>query len=473
MLDLDTSRLPGRPAEWQALLAAIHEAAPNDEQQWLEWKSCIDLSSRDDVGTILAKAILAMSNRDPDEAVRCVGGYGIVVIGVEPAAVHGVTPVDNADLDALVARYIGDDGPRWQPYWDKFHGKNVLIVHVEPPKWGDPVHTLRRDAGKYRDGDVFVRRLARSDKAKSVDITRLTARAARCQDQQGPAIRVEVNNPRPLSKYTWLPEQLERFVEVERNELLQPLREWQASQASKQGGDVAAWTLPAQTSIQDILKNLDPPPRLGAALTRKVHETRRPEQYVTEVDEYLATLRTVWPQTMRRVAPYFIPPAVFTVKNLTDQNYRQLQVQAYVAGEADAAEHESNLDDLDLWRLLPKPPRAWGPYTESLVGRVPLPSTFVPRSSPRSVGPRTQIERGGSFMLKFAPVDLRPGESSRVLEDDWSILIPASRTEAVVVEWLATATNVDGRASGSIEVAFEGPAINVFEAAIQAPPADE
>jgi hypothetical protein len=64
-LDMDINRQPKRVNEW----LAVHGAAPEDEQTRLEWKSTLDLRSKDAVASTVCKAIIAMS------------GYGRAVTG--------------------------------------------------------------------------------------------------------------------------------------------------------------------------------------------------------------------------------------------------------------------------------------------------------------------------------------------------------------------------------------------------------
>ena len=64
MLDFDLARQPVRPHELAALVEAIENAHPSDEQDRLEWKSMLDLGSKAHLAAI-AKCILALANRDP------------------------------------------------------------------------------------------------------------------------------------------------------------------------------------------------------------------------------------------------------------------------------------------------------------------------------------------------------------------------------------------------------------------------
>ena len=67
---------------------------------------------------------------------------------------------------------------------------------------------------------------------------------------------------------------------------------------------------------------------------------------------------------------------------------------------------------------------------------------------------RTKIERGGSFSLTFPPIDLRP-ERKEVLENGISVLVSVTRTTQVLATWTASATNIDGSASGEFLIDFD------------------
>jgi hypothetical protein len=98
--------------ELTGLVTAIVAASPNDETDWLEWKSGMDLGQKDSHVTI-ARHILGMANRRVADAVRQAGGCGYIVIGAEPGSVAGVAEADPADLSQAVEVYLGSAGPSW------------------------------------------------------------------------------------------------------------------------------------------------------------------------------------------------------------------------------------------------------------------------------------------------------------------------------------------------------------------------
>ena len=109
---IDT-RLPLRSSEELAgLVNAVVAASANDETDWLEWKSGLDLKRKENQVTI-ARHILGMANRRVADATRQAGGCGYLVIGAEPGSVAGVAEVDPADLSQAIQIYLGSAGPSW------------------------------------------------------------------------------------------------------------------------------------------------------------------------------------------------------------------------------------------------------------------------------------------------------------------------------------------------------------------------
>jgi hypothetical protein len=176
-LRVDTSRAPRMYRELQDLLGAVERADAEDESEWIEWKSPLDLSAKGTRAT-LARHIIGMANRRVAEAGRFVEGFGYVLVGIEPGNRCGVSPVDLADLGAGIEPYLGPNGPRWTASYAAEDAPPVLVISVDPPRDGDPIYTLHREYDKYRAGDIFVRKLARTVKADPADVHYLERRAA-------------------------------------------------------------------------------------------------------------------------------------------------------------------------------------------------------------------------------------------------------------------------------------------------------
>ena len=180
MIDFDRTAPLRRKAQLLELIEAVVEAEPVDEAEWIEWKSRLDL--RGNAGQFsVGKAVLGIANRLPDEAAQWFGGYGYVLVGVQPAGVVGVDAVDQAVLRPGVDAYTGGgDGPRWSPEWLRTDGGMVLVVVVDPPRWGDRIWALRRTYGAKdggRLGTVFVRRGSETAPVTDAQLAQLERRS--------------------------------------------------------------------------------------------------------------------------------------------------------------------------------------------------------------------------------------------------------------------------------------------------------
>ena len=172
------ARVPLRsPPELVGLVSAIVAASPNDETDWLEWKSGMDLGRKETQVTI-ARHILGMANRRVADALRQVGGCGYIVIGAEPGSVTGVTEADPADLSQAIQAYLGSGGPSWSASYVTAAGASVLLITVEPPAAGDRIRTLQREFQSYQAGAIFVRRQGRTVPALPGDVMALEDRFA-------------------------------------------------------------------------------------------------------------------------------------------------------------------------------------------------------------------------------------------------------------------------------------------------------
>ena len=310
------------------------------------------------------------------------------------------------------------------------------------------------------DGAVFVRKLAQSTRANHLDIARLgDRRAARIPDTFD--VTVSVESARPLSSYGWRPEHLERFLALQKVEMLKPLMAARERRAPSAPTDNLVAKIIAQGGGSAFNLGLN-------GFSDKIAEDRSERQYEAEVDAHLDAIRSKWTAIVRHAAVHVLTPATFVLRNNSTRNYQDVLVELHVAGTAEADEHDPDAKDFDLFAQLPKRPRAWGPRDNPAM-RTAVPkwqaSTFV-APSPQLLPPFT-ITNGGSFTLAFTPVALRP-QQRQVLADNICLLIPTTRTEPVTATWTATATNADGPpATGSFTIDLHGEDLDVLAAALR------
>jgi hypothetical protein len=126
-------------------------------------------------------------------------------VGVEPGAAAGVPNFDHASLGQKMKTYA--DGPRWTPHYVEFNGVTVLVVVVEAPRAGDPIHTLQKEFTKdktsHKAGTVFHRGAAHTEPAGPKEMAMLQERLLQGAQQPDlsldlvasadPLIRLEAN----------------------------------------------------------------------------------------------------------------------------------------------------------------------------------------------------------------------------------------------------------------------------------------
>lgn len=185
MINIDgTGPLP--PGRLHELVTAVTAAETEDECDWLEWKSGLDLDSRPGQFA-LARAILGFANRDPATTTRPFGGTAYVLVGVEPGRIDGITPVDMAVLQPRLARYLGSPAPFWRHHYVtpvEAADRVVLLVEVPAPRPGEIGYPLANDVsdagGKTTaSGTLFIRRASKTERANYAEVQMLMARAAR------------------------------------------------------------------------------------------------------------------------------------------------------------------------------------------------------------------------------------------------------------------------------------------------------
>ncbi|MGX5183506.1 hypothetical protein ACWKT5_11980, partial [Streptomyces avermitilis] len=70
-------------------------------------------------------------------------------------ALHGVATHDIEKVDAWLGRYIGGFD-RYQftyvPFDNGEGTRHVMLVDVFPPRWGDPIHLLRKEHQNFYPG---------------------------------------------------------------------------------------------------------------------------------------------------------------------------------------------------------------------------------------------------------------------------------------------------------------------------------
>jgi hypothetical protein len=337
-LPIDLHRVARSRAEQVALVEAVRDAATAEsETNYLEWKGTLDLSEKSARAKIAA-AVLGFSNRMPDVAARALGGCACMLVGVEPGALVGVAPVDAAKLEAGLATYVGSN-VQWRPDYVEVDGKTVLVVTVEPPRWGEPAHPVRKtftDGGRtlLEDGDILVRRHASTDPAKAADIDALNRRAARRSDDEL-AVDVGLLVNTPLRRVDLREESLEAWVRERGEIMLMPL-------------------------------NRASPTRVLGATAMMQGEYRSEDKYRKEVAKYAKELGEVLPDVL--VARSVLHDAGLlhlVIRNATDRTFTGVRVELTLPAGVGVCTWKRDVEgEADL----PEAPEMFGKGTVSLYG---------------------------------------------------------------------------------------------------------
>jgi hypothetical protein len=432
-IEVDTSRPIQRPKERLALVQAIAEAHPSDEAEWVEWKTAVPLDTAEGRFTA-SRHILGFANREPSSARRFVGGHAFLVIGAEPGNLVGTARRDPAELEDGLVPYLGLEGPVWDAHHVDVGGVEVLLLEVQPPREGDPIHTLRKAFDKWAEGTIFVRHKGKTDPATSVDVSQLTTRAAARLGEGRIAVDLEWTNADYAVEMLDLGDDavVDSLVESERARLLRPL-------------ELLELSMEAGTSkgLASLLKG----PRSDL-----FEENRSQDQYRSEVQDYLIDLRKNAPLIALSTAIKQGNKSMFglTVSNPTESNLPEVQVVLQFPGGVGAYDPVA-VEDLEL----PTPPRLWDtppPFTgitTNLGTGVNLNYPYAWQVNPMRF-PRIAVRMSDeSVKVAFNPVDLRPRASEELAS--FHIFVTDSFTETEVqTTWEATSTNADGVASGSL-----------------------
>jgi len=453
--NFDTTRARRDIEGLTELLEYVLEAHPHGESDWLEWKTSLDLSTPRDKFAV-AKQILGFANRHPDKASGYGGGCGYFLLGLEPGNLVGQTPIDPADLDSGIRGYVGTGTVQWTPVWIPMKSAVCLAIVVEPPSWGDDIHTLQKGYDNFSAGQIFVRRAGGTHTASPAEVRLLQQRATR-RGVEPPLVEV-LDVGGEISAVDLAPERIADWVDRERRWLLEPLEASRAptagvtlplSEAEARGyvsPQVAKAAREALRAAEQVRKS----PAYKAFFDSEP-ESRSEDEYLEQVESYLARATTALPDVAKEaLARTGSAKWSLEVRNPTDRNFPGLQVEVVIPGRVVA--HQFSLD-----AGLPTRPRRWGPVSKRLPAISLLAgvlSNSLPNEYPPSYSSEAsyEVECGdGLLRIIFDPVDLRPRATVRLPIAD--LIVDMMHAGSIVpCRWSATSTAVDGISEGVVDL---------------------
>ncbi|MGW8863346.1 AlbA family DNA-binding domain-containing protein [[Kitasatospora] papulosa] len=405
-LNIDTEQPVLGPRNQRALIKAVLAASNADETRWLEWKSSLDLSKPEGAFAV-SKAILGFANRMPDVAEQWAGGHAYLLVGVEEGALHGIEMHDIEKVDAWLTRYIGDFD-RYQFTYvpiDEGDGlKQVMLVDVFPPRWGDPIHPLRKDYDKAYSGTVFHRYAGRTQPARAAEIDALTERARRASQRTNVEVRAIAGT---VALVPETEDQREGVVDYFRGELM---------------------------------KQLDVPRSRGNAFLGNFStDPRSPKEFEVEVEEYLRDLATAMNQALVHQFSTAGTPLRLKMTNPGEENLTKVEVVLSLPDAVLADVVDSDVD----WPYRPTP---YGTALSPGLMAGFRQAAFIPKG----IESTEVTQHEGRTIIRFVPVDLRPHET--VFLDPITLYSTEEGVEAFAGEWRATATNVSGKVQQHLSI---------------------
>ncbi|MFG2006822.1 hypothetical protein ACGFNU_47515 [Spirillospora sp. NPDC048911] len=308
----------------------------------------------------------------------------------------------------------------WHAEYVALDDKDVLIVVVDPPNYGDPIHYLRRSLPSPKEGEkyahaehtVFIRKNARTLRAAPEDWRMLQQRFAATQNR----LDVEVlAAPQEIQQSAAFSEHVKLHLAQHRERLL----------AARHPLGVMNW------------------------------ESRTREEYVAEIDSHLERLQECFVERLLAELLRHPPSGLsLTLANQVDRPFRDVRVTVTVQAEGHLACPGPVDEELPKFEL-PRPPRPYGapkepvlafdrliPYTPEI--RLP----FVLGLEGFCGWGAREISTG--LQLEFDPVDLRPREALELPRVP--LLVTSEVGSELTVEWSAAGLSADGIRSGHLNV---------------------
>jgi len=447
-LDLDTTRAL-RSLDRQVALVRTIAAAPEGEPEtdWVEWKSEADLSKKEWQAT-LARHVLGFANRLPDRAARSCEGTAYLLVGVEPGRIIGTRVHDVAKINAWLSAYVGSapDAPEWAATYVRVDDVDLLLITVEPPRWGDPIWTFRKEyaptggARAIREGTVFVRRQGSTDQADTKELRALTDRASSAPGRLAVELQLEDDD---------------RGVPVDDSPAV--VTEWAEGERESLGGpqvlpiQAAESAEPREADTRAVLDAERKALVFKSSLERFVAETRTPAEYAETVAAFIERGSAALPAALRRGAiAHGLGRLRLWVANLTDRNFTQVMVELHFEQPRVAAYFDRyEVEGPDF----PSRPATWGAstYQKAILSSLRPSILNYPVTGLTPRPPRGSIDNSGSSRVRFDPIDIRPDYKHR-LPTIYLLVSHDYRGETLTASWSATATNVSGIVGGTIQV---------------------
>jgi hypothetical protein len=464
-LSIDAARAFRYDSELRELVQAVRDSGVHDESEWIEWKIAVDGTdtAREPLLTatadeLIARAVLGFANRMPEVAQNWAEGHAYLLIGVQPGEVRGIRSSDPEKIHSRLRPYVGGH-ISWRPEYTTVDGQQVLVVIVDPPRPGDPIHTLQKGAQNRQPGMIFVRHPGKTEQADPADIAKLTARANARHSMLDITITARHDSIEAVEEPH---DYFESWAEMQRSTLLAARHRAPAHRLATI--DVAA-LMAYGTSVPD---------------------PRTEEEYAGEVESYMAkampalTIRAVGRQARRAETMLTLE-----VANGSDDHVGGLYVEAHVLGASGYSEqflHETEDHPEPHVPAAPVPlgtPRQTGGISllASQLAVIGADTWLRDRPLRAPLSLRRQPSRGWSchgkddmLHIEYDAIDLLP--ATTLYFPPVPLRVSSDGRSSVRIIWTAASTNLKGRLGGEFDLAVTPPQLDLLSASAGGDPAE-
>ncbi|GGR12315.1 hypothetical protein ACFOE1_10685 [Agromyces mediolanus] len=420
---IDIGRAPLGVRAASALVEAVAASDDRVERHYLEVKSDLDLTRKNDLAKV-AKFILGAANRLPAVAAAAFGGYGVMILGVAPGRIGGLPPIEVLDIDKVVAQYLGAAGPHWDVVRVPVASSDneVLVILVDPPEDGQDPFPCRREGDGLIDGRIYIRADGETREAKSGELDLLLERGRRSTAPvvdfgvtiEGAAHPIRIDESTTLNWY----------IGLTRARLLSRL---------------------PRIDPQDRAKSADGLRRLssytvGSFVSGSNPERRTEEEYRASITEWEERVHAAWADAIDELAGRVLAGVPIRVINRTRTYFRGVQLKIHLEGAVRGISwRNTDLAATTSTLKLPEPPQEWEPQPILFTfgGEPPYLTEFA-RSS--YVSP-LEWNNSESVDLTLDIGDLRPEEVYVFDDDELVLVIPEAERVPVHGTWAITASD--------------------------------
>lgn len=339
-------------------------------------------------------------------------------------------------LQQWLSPYLSPAGPAWDISRVPLpHGREVLLVIVDPPEHAQPMYVCSKDfqdarsrKGGLRDGAIYVRGDGETREATSADLAALVERAS-----GSPRASLSVSPRGEALAYNADTSGLRQWVSKTKQELLDALFKPKTELGAHKAGGLSL------RGASAVYESMTQP------------EDRTEDEYRAEIADWEAACLEAMPTALDVVAAAAWSPLTFRIQS--DTWLEDAEIQIHLDGDVEGVEVDPDGRRMGIRDILPTSPRRWGPRPRlDLSGLVSAPANFVPYAGPS----RSSFSNGGSVTLKEEIGDLRPqGEAVVAEELDMVLLVKDSGLAEVTGSWRLTARGENRVYEGGITVVIQ------------------